>query len=111
MFTKLIQGLNLTALLLSASVSLTAFTPASAATINTDIKVSHSELKAKCGRSGGTFTGSVNGGYRCVVRNSGSTTTVSCKGKRCVGSILPNFTRRSSGRWAPIASGTMRIAR
>ncbi len=64
-----------------------AFAPANAGTVSNDtIHINKNRLKAKCKRSGGTFTQS-GGRYRCSVsRDDGSYTTVNCNKKRnCVG--------------------------
>ncbi len=60
--------------------TLSAVSLAQAGTINTNIKVSKSELEGKCDRSGGTFTEESDGTYGCTINyDDGSITTVSCE--------------------------------
>jgi len=52
---------------------------AQAEIINNDIKVTKSELKGKCERSGGTYTEDADGSYGCIINyDDGSITVVAC---------------------------------
>lgn len=82
MFTKSIMSA------LIASISIGSIPEAGhATTINSDINMSESELRASCKRHGGAFTKYTDGTYGCIINKSdGPLVTVSCDAdETCIG--------------------------
>ena len=90
-----------------ASAILFASPPANAFVVNNNIHINKDRLKAKCKRSGGTYSESGKS-YGCTVsRPDGGTTTVNCNHKRnCVG-IAERFGSASQNRPSTSSSGNV----
>jgi hypothetical protein len=104
----LCHGVNLSAIALTACLSLAPVSSANAVVINDDISVSRDELRGKCRRSGGTFKEQSNGVYLCVVKNGDSTTVVSCRRSKCNGIINP---RKAAPHTIVAPNNVFRLAR